>query len=148
MKKILGLDIGTNSVGWALIERDFEAGPGRIIKMGSRIIPTDPELMSKYETGQPASKNANRRQARGARRLRQRYKLRRLRLVTAMKELGWLPAAFEIDTENKKPQHSEIPVSESTLNEMRQLLGTNQISADWVVYFLRTKALNASITPS
>jgi CRISPR-associated endonuclease Csn1 len=148
MKKILGLDIGTNSVGWALIERDLEAGTGRIIKMGSRIIPTDPELMSKYETGQPASKNANRRQARGARRLRQRYKLRRQRLVTALKELGWLPAAFEIDTENKKQKHSEIPISENTLNEMRQLLGTEQISADWVVYYLRSKALRASISPA
>ena len=24
MKKILGLDLGTNSIGWALIEQDFE----------------------------------------------------------------------------------------------------------------------------
>ena len=24
MKKILGLDLGTNSIGWSLIERDFE----------------------------------------------------------------------------------------------------------------------------
>jgi len=44
MKKILGLDLGTNSIGWALIERDFEnktdnfLGKGNIIGMGSRII--------------------------------------------------------------------------------------------------------------
>ena len=24
MKKILGLDLGTNSIGWALIERNFD----------------------------------------------------------------------------------------------------------------------------
>ena len=24
MKKVLGLDIGTNSIGWALVEQDFE----------------------------------------------------------------------------------------------------------------------------
>ncbi|MBU6325354.1 MAG: hypothetical protein KJS92_07680, partial [Bacteroidetes bacterium] len=86
MKKILGLDIGTNSIGWAFIERDIEQQAGRIIALGSRIIPTDPELMSNFEKGQAASKNAKRRQARGARRLRQRYKLRRARLVTALKE--------------------------------------------------------------
>jgi CRISPR-associated endonuclease Csn1 len=148
MKKILGLDIGTNSIGWALIERDFDSGTGRIIKMGSRIIPTDPDLMSKYEAGQPASKNANRRQARGARRLRQRYKLRRQRLVTAMKELGWFPADFEIDTQNQKSAKSEIPVSQDALNEMRNILGSDQISADWVVYYLRAKALKERITPA
>lgn len=33
MKKILGLDLGTNSIGWALIENN------NILGMGSRIFP-------------------------------------------------------------------------------------------------------------
>ena len=90
MKKILGLDIGTNSIGWSLIERDEEKEAGKILGIGCRIIPTDVELLSNYETGLAASKNANRRQARGARRLKQRYKIRRERLIETLKLLGWV----------------------------------------------------------
>ena len=34
MKRILGLDTGTNSVGWAMIEQDIEAHEGKILGMG------------------------------------------------------------------------------------------------------------------
>ena len=36
VKNILGLDLGTNSVGWTLIEVDENNLPIRIIAMGSR----------------------------------------------------------------------------------------------------------------
>ena len=39
MKKVLGLDLGTNSIGWALIDQDFEKKEGQIDGLGSRIIP-------------------------------------------------------------------------------------------------------------
>lgn len=138
MKKILGLDIGTNSIGWSVIERDMENETGRILGLGCRIIPTDTELLSKYETGQAASKSAVRRQARGARRLKQRYKLRRDRLIKSLQLLGWLPPVFQ-------PGHS-IPVSAETLMEMKTAFGTHEISDDWVVYFLRHKALYQAVT--
>lgn len=90
MKKIvLGLDIGTNSIGWAIIEEDNDI-PQRIIDAGSRIIPMGTEK-EEFESGNTITKNAKRRQARGARRLNQRYKLRRQRLITALRELGWMP---------------------------------------------------------
>ena len=37
MKRILGLDLGTNSIGWALVDSEEQ----RILGMGSRIIPMD-----------------------------------------------------------------------------------------------------------
>ncbi|OJV39335.1 MAG: hypothetical protein BGO29_07555 [Bacteroidales bacterium 36-12] len=37
MKKILGLDLGTNSIGWALVEQNFDEKQGKILGMGSRI---------------------------------------------------------------------------------------------------------------
>jgi len=138
MKKILGLDLGTNSIGWALIERDFENEVGKILSMGSRIIPTDSDLLSKYEAGQAASKNAARRQARGARRLKQRYKLRRQRLIDALKILGWIPESF-------LPGH-RFEVDEITLREMKTLFPGSDISDDWVVYYLRHKALSEKIS--
>ncbi len=38
-RTILGLDLGTNSIGWALINHDFENKEGRILGLSSRIIP-------------------------------------------------------------------------------------------------------------
>lgn len=35
-KKILGLDLGSNSIGWALLEEN-NGKPDKIINMGSRI---------------------------------------------------------------------------------------------------------------
>jgi CRISPR-associated endonuclease Csn1 len=109
MKRILGLDIGTNSIGWAFIESNAYENPetldGKIIQLGSRIIPMDADAMNKFETGIPISKATGRRQARGARRLNQRYKLRRTRLIEALKILGWIPETFPLHFKNLK-KHS------------------------------------------
>jgi CRISPR-associated endonuclease Csn1 len=88
-KNILGLDIGTNSIGWAIIEEENDTPQG-IIAAGSRIIPMGTEK-EEFESGNSITKNAKRRQARGARRLNQRYKLRRQRLTAVLNLLGWMP---------------------------------------------------------
>jgi CRISPR-associated endonuclease Csn1 len=42
MKKILGLDLGTNSIGWALVnEANDEKEKSSIIKLGTRVIHYD-----------------------------------------------------------------------------------------------------------
>jgi CRISPR-associated endonuclease Csn1 len=140
MKNILGLDLGTNSIGWALVEKDDQFKDGKILGLGSRILPTDSELLSKFETGQAASKNANRRQFRGSRRLKFRYKLRRDRLIKAMKLLGWINEDFQ-------PGHT-LTVSISRLEQMKTAFGTSQISDDWVVYFLRHIGLEEKLEKS
>lgn len=150
MKKTLGLDVGTNSIGWALIENDWESQTGRIIGIGSRIIPMDGDTMSKFETGNPVSKTADRRAARSARRLLQRYRLRRIRLIKALKMLGWFPDNFP---ENFKQLerfsiNEFVPFSEETINEAKAFFEDDKISTDWIVYFLRAKALEKQITPT
>ncbi len=35
-KTILGLDLGTNSIGWALVKQDFDNKKGEILGMGYR----------------------------------------------------------------------------------------------------------------
>ena len=47
MTKILGLDLGTNSIGWALVDNTNK----QIVKAGSRIIPMDAQAMSDFESG-------------------------------------------------------------------------------------------------
>jgi len=101
-KTILGLDLGTNSIGWALIEKDSEKNEGKILGMGSRIIPMGQEL-SKFEQGQAQTKNANRRIARGMRRLNKRYKQRRNKLIYVLQQLGMLPEQIKLSEPFENP---------------------------------------------
>ena len=73
MKRILGLDLGTNSIGWAIIEI-FEDGRKKILKLGSRIIPMDGAEMSNFKKGLPQTKNAKKRLKKGIRVGNKRYK--------------------------------------------------------------------------
>ena len=77
MKKILGLDLGTNSIGWALIEIDIDGIPIRIIAMGSRIIPLTSEDRDQFTKGQAISKNQERTTARSQRKGYDRKQLRK-----------------------------------------------------------------------
>lgn len=86
MKRILGIDTGTNSLGWAVIDRD-EDGACRLIKKGSYIF----QEGVKIEKGNESSKSSERS---GHRRLRRQYFRRRLRKIEVLKvliDLGWCP---------------------------------------------------------
>lgn len=162
MKKILGLDIGTNSIGWAFIESNVYENPetldGKIIQLGSRIIPMDADAMRKFETGSPESNAAGRRQARGARRLNQRYKLRRTRLIEALKILEWIPKEFPLNfkTLEKHSIKTYLPFSDSLQKEVSNFFGLNgrkttkdedyKISEDWIIYYLKTKAIHSQVS--
>ncbi|MGE4288252.1 MAG: type II CRISPR RNA-guided endonuclease Cas9 [Salinivirgaceae bacterium] len=106
MKRILGLDLGTNSIGWSLIEQDFEKKEGKILGMGSRIIPMSKDIIDKFGSGQSHSQTAERTGYRGTRRLYQRDNLRRERLHRVLNILGFLPEHYvnAIDFENKLGQ--------------------------------------------
>ena len=92
MKRILGLDLGTNSIGWAIIERNDSEG--KIIKSGSRIIPMDEGELSDFAKGNSKSQTADRTMKRNNRRMRERFLLRRERLHRILKELGFLPKHY------------------------------------------------------
>lgn len=102
MKKILGLDLGTNSIGWALVnEGEDENEKSSIVKLGSRIIHFDnfvstetgkesKEPEKDFKGGKGISPNAGRTQKRSARRTLQRYKLRKDNLIEIITENGWI----------------------------------------------------------
>ncbi|HQG38007.1 MAG TPA: hypothetical protein PLK15_02655, partial [Chitinophagales bacterium] len=77
MKKILGLDLGTNSVGWALIEVNENNTPIKIIAMGSRIIPLSSDDRDQFQKGQAISKNQDRTKARTQRKGYDRKQLKK-----------------------------------------------------------------------
>ncbi|MBK1624153.1 hypothetical protein [Afifella marina] len=88
----LGLDIGTNSLGWAIIETLGEPGQypeGRIVGCGVRIFSQSD--MAGRDPQSKASLAVARREARGARRRRDRYLKRRRRLLDVLTEHGLMP---------------------------------------------------------
>src|SRR5690554_4136315 len=105
-KNILGLDLGTNSIGWALVQQDLESKQGKILGMGSRIIPMSQDILGDFGKGNSVSQTAERTSYRGVRRLRERHLLRRERLHRVLHVLGFLPEhyAAEIDFEKRLGQ--------------------------------------------
>jgi len=83
MSTTLGLDLGTNSIGWALVEDGK-----KIIKTGVRIFPKG---VNESNSGKEVSRNADRRSKRGARRAYHRYILRRKKLLAIFERIGITP---------------------------------------------------------
>ena len=117
MKKILGLDLGTNSIGWAVVNADditrenesTYLKPTSISSAGSRIIPMSADILGNFDAGNSVSQTAERTGFRGARRLHERNLLRRERLLRVLKLMGFLPEHFanQIDEHGKFIDYGE-----------------------------------------
>lgn len=126
MKKILGLDLGTNSIGWALIEKNEETS--KIIKTGCRIIPMSQDILGKFDSGVSISQTAERTRFR---RIKERHLLRRERLHRVLHILNFLPNHYsnEIDfekrfgqfKENKEPKIAYKPVDNPNSLKRRKI---------------------------
>ena len=123
-KKILGLDLGTSSIGWSIVERS--EGKGKIIGMGTRIFQEGVENLGDGQN--EISKNASRRDARQARRQKFRRKLRKRMLLTLLAEHKMCPLTKE-ETSTFKASDS-LPVS----NELKDWFAINP-------YDVRSRAL-------
>jgi len=173
MKRILGLDLGTNSIGWALITQNNETHENEITKLGCRIIPMSEDIMGKFDSGITESDTAARTNFRGIRRLRERCLLRRERLHRVLNILQFLPEHFakQIDFDKRLGQylHETEPKIAYRFNEetkafefifknsfaemledfkiqQPQLLeGGKKLPYDWTIYYLRKKALTQKI---
>ena len=93
-KKILGLDLGVGSIGWALIEtEDYQ--PQKILGMGSRIVPISKDDSDQFSKGQAITKNADRTARRTARKGYNRYQMRRALLTQALRNNNMLPERMD-----------------------------------------------------
>ena len=173
-KTILGLDLGTNSIGWALVEIDHNKGIVRIISMGSRILPMDAGEINDFESqGKVKSSAALRTEKRGMRRLHERYLLRRDRLHLVLNLLDSLPEHYMLDisftnSSNKKSGQLKsfkepklaYKIGENgkgdflfkdSYQKMLDDIGIEnqkgkRIPYDWTLYYLRQKALSEPIS--
>ena len=176
MKKILGLDLGTNSVGWALVTVDDGQQYQPQIKTGSRIIPMSQDVISDFDKGVTQSQTAERTRYRGIRRLRERVLQRRERLLRVLHVLGFLPAHFDEkigwDASDNKTFGKFMDASEPKvawccvegkmqflfmesfhqmiadfMEHQPQLLSDGRkVPMDWTLYYLRKKALTAPVS--
>ena len=94
MKRIFGLDLGTNSIGWAVVnEKENDKEKSAIINIGTRVVPLSADEQNNFEKGKPLTTNAEKRQKRCARLNRQRYKLRREKLIAILEENNFISKA-------------------------------------------------------
>lgn len=94
----LGLDLGTNSIGWAAVKLGDSGEPCGLLDIGVRIFPDGRDEQSKQ------SNAVQRRTARGQRRLRDRKLSRSNRLMRALIDCGLMP---EDAHERKKLEASD-----------------------------------------
>ncbi len=106
MKKILGLDLGTTSIGWAFIhEAEKSNEVSKIIKTGARVVPLSSDEQQDFEKGNPITLNADRTLKRSARRNIQRYKLRRENLLKILKKIGFINDETILTEEGENSTH-------------------------------------------
>ena len=170
MRNIIGLDLGTNSIGWSVIQEAPTAK--QILGSGSRIIPMDAAQLSDFAKGNTKSQTNDRTRYRGTRRLRERSLLRRERLFRVLDIMGFLPPHFSesltrygkfknADEEPKLAWRKDHDGNSIFLfvDSFQEMLGefkdTNleliadglKVPYDWTIYYLRAKALKKAITP-
>ena len=103
MKKILGFDLGTTSIGWAFVQEAENAGEtSSIIRAGVRVIPLSSDEQNEFESGKDVSTNVARRTSRGMRRNLDRYQLRRDKVIDLFKEIGFIGDNTSLTEEGSK----------------------------------------------
>ncbi len=131
--KTLGLDIGTNSIGWGIVDESAQ----KIEKCGVYVFP---ECANRDSKGNISSKAAERAAFRSARRLKFRRKLRKFETLKVLIKIGMCPLSLE---ELEKWRKEKIyPTSRDFINWYR----TDE-EKNWEPYFLRKKCVEQKCSP-
>ena len=122
MKKILGLDLGTTSIGWALVhEAENKNEQSEIIKLRVRATPLSIDEKTNFDKGKPISTNTDRTLNRGARRNLQRYKQRRENLFEILFENKLIEKETPLTETGKKTTYETLKLRAKATNEKIEL---------------------------
>ena len=122
MKKVLGLDLGTASVGWAVVSvSENGSEKASILGCGSRVVPISSDEKSNFEKGKAITTNADRRLKRSLRRNLQRRKLRRDSLRALLLEQGWIADDTVLSEEGKESTFSTLQLRAKAASEQISL---------------------------
>lgn len=142
-QRILGLDVGASSVGWALLEVIGQT-QGRIVQNGVRVFEAGVE--GQLEQGKEESRNKERREARGRRRLLERHARRMKHLWSLLQSSGLLPKGNQdaiLPELDKKLSQAWIEKLGLNIKEKKQ----EKVQFLHVFpYFLRARALDERLS--
>lgn len=118
MARILGLDLGTNSIGWAIVEK--ENNDFSLVDKGVRIFSEGVNIEAK--TNSESSKAAARTEKRSSRKLKYRRKIRKIELLKVLSDNNLCPKLSDEELNNwryKKiyPRNDEFRIWLSTDNQ-------------------------------
>lgn len=129
MKKVLGLDLGTGSIGWAVVNQaEMENEKSSIVKLGVRVNPLTVDEKGNFERGKSITTTADRTQKRGMRRNNQRFKLRRNQLIELLHEHKIIGEEDFLSETGKNSTHETLKLrakaarEEVTLQEFARVL--------------------------
>lgn len=146
-KYVLGLDLGSASLGWAMLGLNVADEPASLIRAGVRIFEPGVDGTSlEIEQGKDQSKAVERRTARLQRRQLRRRVARQRELFDELQRAGLLPVNADGKGAGSEQRHR-------LLNELDQSLTTKFLSshgetfAQVPLYFLRKRALDYPLEP-
>ena len=113
MAKILGLDLGTNSIGWAIVDKD--GNDFSLLDKGVRIFSEG----VKSEKGVESSRAAERTAFRSARKLKFRRKLRKYETLKVLSKNNMCPLTIEEVEEWRKSGFKNYPMNPDFLKWLR-----------------------------
>ncbi|MBG6061456.1 CRISPR-associated endonuclease Csn1 [Flavobacterium sp. CG_9.1] len=113
MAKILGLDLGTNSIGWAIVDKD--GNDFSLVDKGVRIFSEG----VKSEKGIESSRAAERTGYRSARKIKYRRKLRKYETLKVLSLNGMCPLSIEEVEDWKKSGFRDYPLNPEFLKWLR-----------------------------
>jgi CRISPR-associated endonuclease Csn1 len=113
MAKILGLDLGTNSIGWAIVDKD--GNDFSLVDKGVRIFSEG----VKSEKGIESSRAAERTAFRSARKIKFRRKLRKYETLKVLSINGMCPLSVEEVEEWRKSGFKKYPLNPEFLKWLR-----------------------------
>lgn len=147
MKRVLGLDLGSSSIGWAVVEERSKeiisesciSDKDKIVAIGSRIIPLSTDESTQFSKGQALTKNADRTKSRTQRKGYDRYQLRRALLLEKFAQLGMYNgetlklSKLELWDLRAKAVHEQISLLElgRVLCHINQKRGYRTVKADY-----------------
>lgn len=155
---VLGIDLGSNSLGWAVIGL-IDGEPAQLVRAGVRVF--DAGMEGDLESGREESRNLKRREARLHRRLLWRRQRRLTKLFNLLQRFDLLPPAPSIS--EHLPNGHRRPITPEQRQDLLNQLDRRILSSAWfqtkvnsgafpepehtMPYILRAAALDEPLEP-
>lgn len=132
----LGLDLGTNSIGWAVIDRTRK---NPVIAKGVQVF----EKGVGEEKGSEYSKASERTQYRSARRIKQRRKLRKIQTLDVLRENDLCPGLTKSDL--SKWRYEKVYPENPEFRDWLNTKGTQKSEGEVNPYYFRYLAVKSKL---